>query len=205
MRGEFVPLVVVPGFGIERGVFAGADRIVPLPTRKLAVFGMIVHQDTCAVPSASPCDLLEHRELIGVDRVVFVDGGLDVPASEVAAIGARKCSGAESADGSALPVAVVDVGFVLADAGILRAVGRAGGATRLSEFRRRAGDGISVQKRRSPSKATARFRHRPSERSTTRNLRELEAIDDCRPSRRDLSAAAFGRVRSGREPAASIG
>src|SRR5712692_9018049 len=52
---------------------------------------------------------LKHGELIGPDGLVFVDAGFHVPAREITAIGARKCSGAETTDGSALPEAVVDV------------------------------------------------------------------------------------------------
>src|SRR5260370_20573870 len=55
---------------------------------------------------------LKHGELIGPDGLVFVDAGFNVPAREVTAIGARKCSGAETTDGSALPEAVVDVAGV---------------------------------------------------------------------------------------------
>src|SRR5882724_9288611 len=64
-------------------------------------------------------NLLEHGELVGGHRNIFVDATLEVPAREVAAIGAREGSGAESADRGALPIAVVDVGFVFADAGSL--------------------------------------------------------------------------------------
>ena len=63
-------------------------------------------------------NLLKHGELVGRHRNVFVDTAFDVPAREIAAIGTRECAGAESADGSALPIAVVDVGFVFADARI---------------------------------------------------------------------------------------
>src|SRR5229473_5269605 len=55
---------------------------------------------------------LKHGELIGPDGLVFVDAGFHVPAREITAIGARKCSGAETTDGSALPEAVVDVAGV---------------------------------------------------------------------------------------------
>ncbi len=56
--------------------------------------------------------LLEHSELIRVDRLVFVNAGLHVPASEVAAKGTGKSSGAETTDRRALPEAVVDVSAV---------------------------------------------------------------------------------------------
>src|SRR5258708_36083607 len=51
-------------------------------------------------------------ELIGPGGLVFVDAGFHVPGREITAIGARKCSGAETTDGSALPEAVVDVAGV---------------------------------------------------------------------------------------------
>src|SRR5258706_14512384 len=63
--------------------------------------------------------LLKHCELVGRHGNVLVDAALDVPAREVAAIGARKGSGAESADWGALPVAIIDIGFVFAGARIL--------------------------------------------------------------------------------------
>src|SRR5215470_460340 len=54
-------------------------------------------------------ELLKHCKLIGVDRLIFVDTGLNVPASKIAAKGSRKSSGAKSADGRALPKAVVNM------------------------------------------------------------------------------------------------
>ena len=51
---------------------------------------------------------LVHGELVGPDGLIFVNAALDVPAGEISAIGAGEGAGAESADGSALPVAVVD-------------------------------------------------------------------------------------------------
>src|SRR5258707_12469372 len=78
---------------------------------------MAVHQDARGSFSVT-LGLLKHRKLIGEYGLVFVNGSLNMPAGEVAAIGARKRAGAESADRSALPVTVVDIGFVLADAGI---------------------------------------------------------------------------------------
>src|SRR5262249_49908915 len=48
-------------------------------------------------------------ELVRVDRLIFVNAGLNVPASEVSTVGARKSAGAESTDRRTLPVAIVDV------------------------------------------------------------------------------------------------
>src|SRR2546429_1208794 len=53
--------------------------------------------------------LLIHGELIGVNRLIFVDSILNVPAREVAAISSRKSAGAESADRSSLPITIVDM------------------------------------------------------------------------------------------------
>src|SRR6266851_3386221 len=78
---------------------------------------MIGHEHTRSTGGVAG-NLLKHGKLIGRHGNVFVDAALDVPACKVTAIGARKGAGAESADGSALPIAVVDVGFVFADAGI---------------------------------------------------------------------------------------
>src|SRR5690349_11589527 len=52
----------------------------------------------------------EYGELVGINGLVLVDAGLDVTTSEVATIGSRKSSGAQSSDGCALPKAVVNVG-----------------------------------------------------------------------------------------------
>jgi hypothetical protein len=62
---------------------------------------------------------LKHGELISPHSLVFVDAGFHVPAGEVAAIGARESSGAETADGRALPKAIVDVASV--ERGLFRA------------------------------------------------------------------------------------
>src|SRR5882724_1792888 len=52
---------------------------------------------------------LVHGELIGVNRLIFVNSILNVPAREVAAISSRKSAGAESADRSSLPITIVDM------------------------------------------------------------------------------------------------
>src|SRR5438477_7749939 len=114
MGGEFVPLVITPGLWKKRGVLAGAYGVVPLPAGELAIAGMIGHEHTCGSTGFAG-NLLKHGELVGRYGNVFVDTALDMPAREIAAIGARECAGAESADWDALPVAVVDVGFVFAD------------------------------------------------------------------------------------------
>src|ERR1700722_6127894 len=79
---------------------------------------MIVRQDLRDALRFA-CDLLKHCELIARHRDVFVDSGFNVPACEVATVGARECARAESANRRALPITVVDVGFVLANAGIV--------------------------------------------------------------------------------------
>ena len=63
--------------------------------------------------------LLKHGELIGIDRLIFVDRGLDVPAGEVSPIAAGKCAGPHAADGNALPVAIVDIARIARHAGII--------------------------------------------------------------------------------------
>src|SRR6266851_3455131 len=63
---------------------------------------------------------LKHGELIGPNGLVFVDAGFHVPAGEVAAISARESAGAKTADGRALPKAIVDM------AGVERGLFRAG-------------------------------------------------------------------------------
>lgn len=63
-------------------------------------------------------NLLKHRELIRRNRNVFVHAGLNMPAREISAIRARKCARAETADRRALPVAIVNVGLVLANPGV---------------------------------------------------------------------------------------
>src|ERR1700730_7168713 len=55
---------------------------------------------------------LKHGKLIGPDGLVLVDACFHVPASKVAAIGARESAGAETADGCALPKTVIDVAAV---------------------------------------------------------------------------------------------
>ena len=51
---------------------------------------------------------LIHGKLIGPHRLIFVHPGFDVPAREVAAIGAREGARAQAPDRRTLPVAVVD-------------------------------------------------------------------------------------------------
>src|SRR5262249_39761711 len=55
---------------------------------------------------------LKHSELVGVDGLVFMKAGLDVPACKVAAIRTGKSSGSKSADGSTLPETVVNMATV---------------------------------------------------------------------------------------------
>jgi hypothetical protein len=50
---------------------------------------------------------LKDAELVDEDRLVFVNACFDVPAREVAAIGARERSGAKSSDRGSLPIAIV--------------------------------------------------------------------------------------------------
>src|ERR1700730_5092236 len=114
MRRELVPLVVIPGFRKWRRVFACADRIVPLPTGEFAVLGMIGHEDLSGSRGFAG-DLLEHGELVRIDRSVFVNTSLNVPASEIATISPGKCAGAESPNRCALPVAIVDICLVFSD------------------------------------------------------------------------------------------
>src|SRR5215472_2249879 len=118
MRGEFLPFVVVPGLWVKRGVFSRPDRIVPLPTGELRIGWMSVHEDPCG-SFAVTVGCLKHGELVGKHRFVLMNRCLDVPASEISAIGARESSGAKATDRGALPVAVVDVDVVLAYAGMI--------------------------------------------------------------------------------------
>ena len=55
---------------------------------------------------------LVHGELVGPFGLIFVDSGFHVPAREVTAIGPGKCARPEAADGSALPIAVIDMGSI---------------------------------------------------------------------------------------------
>src|SRR5436190_19233058 len=52
---------------------------------------------------------LIHGELVGVNRLIFVNSILNVPAREVAAISSRESAGAKAADGSSLPITIVDM------------------------------------------------------------------------------------------------
>src|SRR5215470_12693539 len=63
---------------------------------------------------------LVNGKLIRPDRLVFVNARLQVPAGKVTAISAREGTGSESADGRALPVAVVDerIEFRLSRSGV---------------------------------------------------------------------------------------
>src|SRR5258708_23453243 len=70
---------------------------------------MIRHQDLRGTLRVA-FRLLKHGELIGIGCFIFVNAGFNVPARKIAAIGSRKCSGAEAPHGSALPVAVINVG-----------------------------------------------------------------------------------------------
>ena len=69
---------------------------------------MIGHEDLSGSRGFAG-DLLEHGELVRIDRSVFVNTSLDVPASKVTTIGPGKCAGAESANRGTLPVAIVNV------------------------------------------------------------------------------------------------
>src|SRR6266571_30030 len=52
---------------------------------------------------------LIHGELVWVNRLIFVDSILNVPAREVATISSREGTCAESADRGSLPVTIVDM------------------------------------------------------------------------------------------------
>src|SRR5215472_18425127 len=56
--------------------------------------------------------LLKHGELVSWYGLVFVNSALDVPASEIAAVGARERSGAEAPNRCALPVAIIDMATI---------------------------------------------------------------------------------------------
>ena len=54
--------------------------------------------------------LHKYRKLVGGDTLILVNSSLDMPALEIAPIGAREGSSADAANGGALPEAVVNVG-----------------------------------------------------------------------------------------------
>jgi hypothetical protein len=89
-----------------------------LPGREFIVGGMAVHQDL-GYSVRVALGLLEHGKLIGVDGLVFVDCGLDVPAGEVSAIAAGEGACSHAADGDSLPVTIVDVRGVASYAGVV--------------------------------------------------------------------------------------
>src|SRR6185437_4001447 len=53
--------------------------------------------------------LLKHDKLIRIYGLIFVDAALDVPAREVSAIAAGKCSRSHAANGNSLPIAIVNI------------------------------------------------------------------------------------------------
>src|SRR5579872_4581857 len=108
MSGKLVPPVVVPRLRIQRGVLTRSHWIVPLPTGKGSVLRMVRHQDTSDALGVA-VGLLKHRKLIGIDRRIFVNSCLDMPARKISTVGSRERSGAKPADGGTLPIAVVDV------------------------------------------------------------------------------------------------
>src|ERR1700721_2030580 len=69
---------------------------------------MAIHQDTGDAMCIS-VRLLEHGELIGIHRLIFVNPGLNMPACKVAAIAAGKSSRAQAPNGNSLPIAVVNI------------------------------------------------------------------------------------------------
>lgn len=69
---------------------------------------MAIHECLCCAMSVT-VRLLKHGELVGIDRRVLVNSGLDMPAGEIAAVTAGKGSGPKAADWNALPVTVIDV------------------------------------------------------------------------------------------------
>jgi hypothetical protein len=64
--------------------------------------------------------LLEHGELVCVDRFILVVRGFDMPAREIAAIAARKSSGSQAPYWNTLPVAVIDVARYACNTRILK-------------------------------------------------------------------------------------
>ena len=106
VRWKFVPAIVVPGFGIQGIIVAGAGWVVPLPGIERTLFGMSGGQHLRDALAAF--GFLIHGELVRPDRLIFVHAALDVPAREVSAIGARESSGAESTHGCTLPVAIIN-------------------------------------------------------------------------------------------------
>ena len=105
---EALPLVVKPGLGEKRIVVARAHRVIPLPCGQFAALWLPVHQHL-RHSFRVPFRLLEHRELIGVHRLIFMDRRLDVPARKVSAIAARERARPQPSHRNALPVAVIDV------------------------------------------------------------------------------------------------
>ena len=108
MCREALPLVVKPGLGEKRIVVARAHRVIPLPRGQFAALWLSVHQHLRHAFRVS-LRLLEHRELIGVHRLIFMDRRLDVPACKVPAIAARERARPQPSHRNTLPVAVIDV------------------------------------------------------------------------------------------------
>src|ERR1700686_1787502 len=107
VRWQFVPTVVVPGLRVERVVSARTDGIIPLPGVEVLIFGMIA-EEGLGDPFRCALGFLVKGKLVGVNSFVFVNAGLQVPAGKVAAVGARECAGAKTADRRPLPITLVD-------------------------------------------------------------------------------------------------
>ncbi len=105
---EALPLVVKPGLREKRIVVARAHRVIPLPCGQFAALWLPVHKHLRHAFRVS-LRLLEHRELIGVHRLILMDGRLDVPTCKVPAIAARERARSQPSHRNALPVAVINV------------------------------------------------------------------------------------------------
>ena len=116
--GKAVPLVVEPRFREEGIIIARANGVVPLPIGEFAALRLAVHQHLGYTPCVA-FRLLEHRELIGIHRLIFMDAGLDVPACEIAAITARERACTKATHGDALPIAVINITDIARHPGIL--------------------------------------------------------------------------------------
>src|SRR5262249_45819916 len=94
------------------------DGIVPGPGFQIVVIRMSGREDPGDAFSLI-LGLLKHRKLVRPLGLVFMNAGFHVPTSKIPAIGSRKGTGTEAANGSALPVTVIDVGRV--ERGLFRA------------------------------------------------------------------------------------
>src|ERR1700684_4739886 len=107
MNGKLRRAIIKPGFGIQSRVVARAYGIVPVPRLEAVSIRPAGAENFCHAFGRA-LRLHKNAELIGWNTLVFMDSRFDMPPDKISAIAARKRACPEAADGSALPITIIN-------------------------------------------------------------------------------------------------